>query len=323
MCGQHFQIATSVSIVMATRRPAPAVNRAVDLLALLATHPTESFSMSELSRRLGINGASVHAVLGVLEDAGYVMRHPRHRTYTLGAAAVVLGQAALQQHPAITEAVREIEPLSKQLDLEVIVTALAGDSMLYVGSAGPPQPNGVRFNIGQRVPCLPPYGTVHMAWATPAEIEEWLNRSPTPLSPEQVEHQLRVLAAIRRRGYAIGLDIGDAHIHVNEVAAELVDSPRREELRKTIVQILDELARTPYQLEELDPDATYDISMISAPVFDPQGRVAVAITLPGLPRALPASRITEIAESIVRTALVVTKRIHGVVPNSSGPTMVP
>jgi DNA-binding IclR family transcriptional regulator len=301
--------------LMGSRRPAPAVNRAADLLALLAAHPTESFSMSELGRRLGINGASVHAVLGVLEEAGYVVRHPRHRTYSLGAAAVVLGQAALRQHPAISEAVNEIEPLSAQLDLEVIVTALAGDSMLYVGSAGPPQPGGVRFNVGQRVPCRPPYGAVHMAWATPAEVQEWLQRAHAPLSPAQIEQQLRILAAVRKRGYAVGLDIGDAHVHVNQVAAELTDVPRRDDLRQTIIDLLDELAKQPYQLEEMDPDELYDISMVSAPVFDPQGRVAIAITLPGLPKRLSVARIGEIAEAVQRTALVITKRIHGDPPN--------
>jgi DNA-binding IclR family transcriptional regulator len=178
---------------------------------------------------------------------------------------------------------------------------------------------GVRFNVGQRIPCLPPYGTVHMAWATPAEIEEWLHRAPNPLSGEQVEQQLRILAAIRQRGYAIGLDIGQAHIHVNEVAAELTDSPRRDDLRQTIVELLEQLAKKTYQLEELVPTEKYDISMVSAPVFDPQGRVAVAITLPGLPRTMTGERIAEIAEATMRTGLVITRRINGVVPNATTP----
>ena len=41
-------------------------------LDFLAAHPTESFTLSELSRRLGINGASAHAVLTELTEAGYL-----------------------------------------------------------------------------------------------------------------------------------------------------------------------------------------------------------------------------------------------------------
>jgi DNA-binding IclR family transcriptional regulator len=54
--------------------------------------------------------------------------------------------------------------------------------------------------------------------------------------------------------------------------------------------------------------------MISAPVFDPQGRVAVAITLAGLPRHLEAEAVVEYAETVTRTARAVSRRVLGVPP---------
>jgi DNA-binding IclR family transcriptional regulator len=43
------------------------VNRAVGVLDLLVTHPTERFTLSDLVRRTGISLGSAHAVLAVLE----------------------------------------------------------------------------------------------------------------------------------------------------------------------------------------------------------------------------------------------------------------
>ena len=292
------------------------MNRAVDLLDLLAAHPTESFLMSELCRRVGINGASAHAVLGVLERAGYVDRHPRNRTYTLGVGAFVIGQASMRQHPAVTVAAPEIEALSTALDVEVIVAAQVGDSLVYLDSAGRPR-SGAGFRVGQRVPCVPPYGTVHVAWSTEAEIADWLQRAPTPLTDAQRAEQLTVLTAIRRRGYAIGLDGGGAHVQLNELASELGRTPTRTDLRTAVNEVLDQLGRQTYQLLEIDPAERYDIGMVSAPVFDPQGRVAVSITLPGLPPGLTGRQILSYCDATVRTALAVTRQIEGTPPNNN------
>jgi DNA-binding IclR family transcriptional regulator len=295
-------------------RRAPAVDRAVDILNYLAAHPTDAFSMSELSRLLGINNASVHAVLGALTKAGYVERHPRHRTYRLGPGLVVVGQAALSQHRVNDEATTEIDALSKQLDLEVVVTALVGADMVYVGSAGRPQLSAPQFRVGQRVPCVPPYGTVHMAWSSADEIDDWLKSAPTALTPEQRAKQLGILEAVRDRGYAVGLDLGSAHIDVNRMSESLTDAPGREDLKRDINALFERLGNAEYQLETLGSGEIYDVSMISAPVFDPQGRVAVAITLAGLPRHLEAAAVVEFAETVTRTARAVSKRVLGVPP---------
>jgi DNA-binding IclR family transcriptional regulator len=196
----------------------------------------------------------------------------------------------------------------------VVVTALIGPDMVYVGSAGRPQVSAPQFRVGQRVPCVPPYGTVHMAWASPDEIETWLNSAPTPLTTEQRAKHLRVLDAVRARGYAVGLDLGSAHLDVNRMAENLTDAPGREDLKRDIAALFERLSHADYQLEELEPDRTYDISMVSAPVFDAQGRVAVAITLAGLPRRLPAAAVLEFADAVSRTARAVTKRVLGVPP---------
>ena len=88
-------------------RPAPAAWRAVQILELLTTHAVDSFSLSEIARRLSLNVASTHTVLAVLEEAGYVVRHPTRKTYGLGPSLVAAGDAALRRYPAIDAARRD------------------------------------------------------------------------------------------------------------------------------------------------------------------------------------------------------------------------
>src|SRR5207248_704067 len=78
------------SVVM-TPRPAPGAERVVAVLNFLTAHPDESFTLSELARRLGLNKATCHALLMTLTEAGYVLRHPTRMTYMLGPALVAAG----------------------------------------------------------------------------------------------------------------------------------------------------------------------------------------------------------------------------------------
>jgi DNA-binding IclR family transcriptional regulator len=65
-------------------RPAPATVRTIATLNFFAAHPGDVFTLSELSAALGVNMASLLAILQGLTDAGYVVRHARHKTYALG-----------------------------------------------------------------------------------------------------------------------------------------------------------------------------------------------------------------------------------------------
>ena len=187
-------------------RPALAADRAIRVIDLLAAHPTERFTLSEIGRRTGINPASAHALLTVLMDGGFVQRHPRHKTYALGPAAVAAGIAALEQLPGIRQAQREIEDLSRELDLEVVLTSPTEEGILVVGRADHASAYGTALQVGQRLPFAPPLGTVFLAWSDRDRVDRWLARARPPLGPEESAVQLRMLEVVRSRGYAIGLD---------------------------------------------------------------------------------------------------------------------
>ncbi len=70
---------------MARALCAAALSRAVSIVTFLTANPLRAFRISELASHLGMNIVSAHATLAVLEDAGFVVRDPVHRTYCAAA----------------------------------------------------------------------------------------------------------------------------------------------------------------------------------------------------------------------------------------------
>ena len=158
-------------------RPALAAARAVEVLNFLASHPGESFTLSELSRHLNLNMASGLSVLKALTDAGYVHRHHSHKTYSLGPALVAVGYAALARYQVIEIAVEEMRRLAADCDTECVASVVVGDEIVIVGASGRPRLEGADVRVGQRVPMIPPLGPIFLAWGEPAQVERWLEDS--------------------------------------------------------------------------------------------------------------------------------------------------
>jgi DNA-binding IclR family transcriptional regulator len=271
-------------------RPAPAVEKALKIIDLLVTHRGEQFTISDLARRTGSSLGSAHAVLAVLEQTGYLSRHPTRKTYGLGPALVSAGMAALEQHPAIRAAVDQIPKLAAELDADVVVTAATPAEIVFVAVGGPGSRYGPGFREGERVPLVPPLGLVFMAWAHPLEVEAWLGRARVALEPDRVR---LALAAVRERGYALGLALGGSRDQPQESAS----------------------LRDDYDLPTVEPARSYDLGMASAPVFDADRRVLVAITASGFTPGLTGREVLDIGERVRACATIVTKQARGRLPH--------
>lgn len=127
-------------------RPAPAAAKALKIIDLLVSHRGEQFTISDIARRTGSSLGSAHAVLAVLEESGYLTRHPARRTYGLGPALVSAGMAALEQHPAIRAATERIGPLAAELEADVVVSAGTPTEIVSVAVGG----TGSRYGPGFR-----------------------------------------------------------------------------------------------------------------------------------------------------------------------------
>lgn len=282
-------------------RRSPAVDRTVAVLNHLAASPRQRFSLSELARDLDLNKATAHALLSTLVDVGYLVRHDDDKTYALGPALIALGNAALEAYPAATLAQAPMDRLSRELDLECVAsTAIAGE-IVILASSGTPRPLGINVQPGLRLPLVPPLGTVFVAWSGSREIDRWLNRLGPDASDDDLERYRLALRVVRQRGYSVGLG-GDEQ-------QRLVESMQAGGRGRPPAAPGEE-----YALVELAPGSPYTINHIGAPVFGPDGRVALALFLIGFRGQISADEVPRYAGRLVDEAAEVTAGLRGVVP---------
>ncbi len=269
-------------------RPAPAATRAVDVISYLTAHPARGFTLSELVRALGMNVASAHATLAVLDDSGFVVRDPIHRTYILGPALAAVGFATMEQHPAIDAAVEQADVLSTELNRTILVAARAGRDAIFVARRGPAGPGEIPGYPGDKVPLKAPIGAVFVAWATDGGIEQWLERAAA--GPAAAIHYRGVLGEIRSRGYAVPLRAmtGDGTGEPDEW-----------------LDVLDGLAS----------DHLVSVRTIAAPIFDAVGRVQLALSITGGEEPMTALEVHRLGQRLRRTTDAVTKRTRGIGPS--------
>jgi len=289
-----------------------AASRAVDCLNLLAANPTQAFTLSELVQQLDLNIASCHALLNVLTRQGFLQRHPKHKTYSLGPALVAIGHAALECHPAIDMARDEARELAQRLDLEVLITARIEGELVALARAGRYLSANASLRVGQRVPLIPPLGSPFMAWAPEKNIRDWLARAGGA-SQDELAHYRDILRVVRARGFSVTLR-NPVQRQLGEVVGNLSSAPHAGALRERMTRLIADLGHNAYQLGTLDDSQRYDVVLLSAPIFDAYGQVAYTMSLLGFRAALSASEIEQYAQELVGSSLLVTRKSNGRLP---------
>lgn len=290
----------------------PSAERVVTVIDFLASRPGESFGLSELARALGLSKATAHALCTTLTGAGWLLRHPADKSYSLGPALIAAGHAAGARQLDLVDLARPVmEELAAELEAQVVASSTVGDEMVLLATAGRPGPMWLAFTIGQRVPLAPPLGTVFLAWAAPRAVEEWLARLGPDATDDDKERLRSALGVIRRRGYALNLEAVANLTLSRALSGRAAPADRR---RRALAVAVEELAHEEYLLQELEAGATYRLSQVSAPVFGADGGVALALTVVGLPEKLSGEEVSRYGDTLVAAARRVTSSIHGCPP---------
>ena len=273
-------------------RAALAATRSLDILDYLAANPSQGHTLTELARNLDVNASSMHGILAVMADAGYVIRHPVHKTYRLGPVAAAIGQAAIAQDPIIEMAVEEIARLTRDFDMESVVLTALGEEMVVVARSGPPTGRFLSF-IGQRWRHAPPMGSVFVAWAGDAAVDKWLGAAQPPLDAEGKRSFKQVLAQVRGDGRAV--------VIVDENRWKLAADDGDEAV----------LTKADGLITLFDPEQMYRVFYIGYPVFNAFGEVVVGLFVNGPSARLPVERINEVAQRLGEAASRVMNRTGG------------
>ena len=275
-----------------SQRAALAASRSLSVLAFLAAHPAEPYTLSQLARELDVNASSMHGILGVMTQTGFVRRHPVHKTYSLGPMAVAAGQAAQAQNREVELAKQEAAKVADARGLRWSIVAAIDGSMVTLGRGGPLTGHHSTF-VGQREPHVPPFGSFNVAWAPGTEVP-WLNRAEPPLAPDEIAQWQDALAAVRREGRAV-------------LVAD------RGRLR---IAIRSDVTLPPAGLlVSFDSIAQHRVYYVGVPVFDAFGQVCLGLFVDEFPRGATPEFVGEVADELQTAARNVMAQTGGQPPH--------
>jgi DNA-binding IclR family transcriptional regulator len=287
--------------------------RVLDVLSFLGSHPTESFTLAEIARHLGLSNGSAHRILTTMTECRFLSRNDKHKTYSLGIALVALGRAAVEKHRGIEIARREIARLALELNAQCSVTAIADGELLLVAKEGAPLSHDGLHQVGERTPLILPIAIGHIAWGSAEMVESHLASAAPHLGRALRKHTLAAIAAIRARGYAMAANGPAMHILRQSFAAPGARK-RDDAFQRAVRAAMSMLSEDELQLLHIPARPTTGLRYIAAPVFSPDGSVSLELVITGLPSNLNAREIERYAERLCAAAAVVTGEVHGRYP---------
>jgi DNA-binding IclR family transcriptional regulator len=287
-----------------------AANRAIQVVDFMSVHPGQPYSLTEISRALKINAASTLSVLAALTEAGYVVRHPAHKTYTLGAALVAVGHAALVQNPAVSAASKELVLVAEEIEAQCVGSVLVGDMMVALIVEGQARRSGTFSRVGERVPFSAPFGAPFAAYGDEDLRTRWMQRKfGSSAGTERNERLKQALGEVRERGYSVSTD-SESRERLARALWQLADEPHNNELRLEVDRLLNELSDR-FVAVNLGPGDVAEIANVTAPVFSSTGVVAMLITVAGFAAPLAGVAVAEVGKRLRRSADVISTRAFG------------
>lgn len=302
-------------------RPALSGARTIEILNFLTAHAGQAFTLTEIAKRLDINLASAHAVLAAMTDAGYLVRHPVHKTYELGPLLIPIGRAARERHRVVDIAREQLEVLADELSLEGLVVGATSEELVILERVGRPLPHGMVTTVGQRIRIVPPMGAMFVAFAQEPQVEEWLLRAADEdRSDEDDKAVLQklhdILAAIRERGFTVGLQTVDRR-RMRRALSELQETPGSERARSELEQTVTGLGRVDTVLSDIEPRRTYRVAHVASGVFDQHGNVSLALYLLGFSTPMTGAEVAEVGHQLTRVGVSATRASGGEPPRSA------
>lgn len=287
-------------------RPALSALRSLEVIELFTSFPERRFSFSEVIKATKINTASCHAILTLLTEKGYLLRSEENKTYQLGPSLIAAGRVAQQVLPIITRAEQAARTIFDEFGIPVLLSTRVGGEILAVLSIQDEAGHDPGLRTGERLPLIPPLGVPFLAWGPQAEIESWLARRSPPLSEAAREEILRDLHVTKERGY---------HVHMRSPTRHGIGTLIGEMSRsKSINDYREKLSRAVYSTDSLvhhhdgfEPRKAYSPQLISAPIFDQDGRVALNLGIGGFQDEVTGEVLVQYAERLIRACLGVMR----------------
>jgi DNA-binding IclR family transcriptional regulator len=290
----------------------PPTQRVVRILNLLARHPEERLSATQIARRLELNLATCQAILATLTESGFVVRSTEDRAFTVGPALIRLGDAARSLNPALTAVGEALEALYRETGYPCAAAVVRDQHLVVARRVGPQDAFPVPALADGAWPLSAPIGITTMAWRDPGEVRDWFERSPRVDDPAFRARLPLVLASIRDTGACVWGFGSTAQLLLPQFESliDAVGESHDAGLVRQLVQRLAFAGTEAYLPEELDAVDRVAVGLVTAPVWgfggDPSIEVSVHVYRDDVPvtdvRVLTA-RLAGIRDQLLASGL--------------------
>jgi len=188
-------------------RSVKSAERVLDLLEHIGTR-SQGVTFGAIARELSIPKSSLHALLEVLTNRGYVELAPETRHYSLGTRVWETGQAYLLHHNVVREARAVLESIVARVNETAQLAKLAGTENVYLAKVDSSHALRLQSEVGARLSAhATGVGKALLAQLDDAEIYARFGRGNLPAYTRNTfsttQALVEELAEIRRRGFAI------------------------------------------------------------------------------------------------------------------------
>jgi DNA-binding IclR family transcriptional regulator len=304
-------IATTAPPTM--RRSSAPTARVLRVLEALRLHPHEGLRYAEIAQAADVSQATCHAILATLTDAGYVVRDPTSKAYSLGPALLGLGDAAARSFPEVQATRAELDALALETGRRAHAAKVVDDAITVVAVAGGAAIDDP-IRPGTRVPFVPPFGAIHLAWSSPLDVEQWIGRAPSAAFSAT---RLRAVVADHRRSRIAVAPYTPASARLRELLGELAADDLPDDVRARTVGLLGAIDRLDYTSDDLHGAGELAVNTITAPVFDEHANVAFAIGLHVGEPALAPDDLRDLSAALLGAADRMTHALGGRLPNAA------
>lgn len=228
----------------------------------------------------------------------------RFAAHSLGAAP----EPDLVSHLRLVDHARPVmERAAAHSGIECLATAAVGTELVVLASTGDPNNRRPPTRVGQRLPFQPPLGAVLVAWSDSAATG-WLRRSAElGADTTTLANQRAGLERVHARGWSIGLG-SPSHRALEHALGEMPLHPNATQ-RRTIQRLLADGLGDEYEPADLRQDH-YLVRNLGVPVFDPNGNVALMLTLYGFPRWSLRSDIDRYVDTLQSASSEITAALR-------------
>jgi DNA-binding IclR family transcriptional regulator len=196
-----------------TTPPAPrgghvkSAGRALDIIEGLAAAP-DGLAFTDLARRQAIPKSSLHALLAVLTDRGYVELDADRRIYALGIKAWEVGQAWRAQGSLVVKAFPVMERTVAAINETVQLAVLDGIENVYLAKVDCSHPVRLQSEVGKRLYAhATGLGKVLLASRSDEDLRARYDAIPFPSVASSPIHSLddllAVVARVRTNGFSV------------------------------------------------------------------------------------------------------------------------